>query len=170
MTRVAVVSDSHGGRLHLERFVEFCRTEGIDRVFHLGDIVDDAKWLEKRLEVPLTYVAGNCDYLSHCAREARETVEGKRLLLVHGDRYGVKLGYDRLSYYAEEQMMDVALFGHTHRPFTGFVGKAMLVNPGSLKSGSLCVLEISARDVVPRILDIDEWYSTRKEGGGRAAD
>ena len=163
MTRIAVVSDSHGGTFHLERFVEFCRAEKIDRVFHLGDIVDDAKWLARRLDVPLTGVAGNCDYLNRGAREARETVEGKRFLLVHGDRYGVKLGYDRLSYYAEEQMMDVALFGHTHRPFTGFVGKAMLVNPGSLKSGSLCVLEISARDVVPRILDIDEWYSTRKE-------
>ena len=159
MTRVAVVSDSHGGRLHLERFVEFCRAEGIDRVFHLGDIVDDAKWLERRLEVPLTYVAGNCDYMAREAREVRETVEGKRFLLVHGDRYGVKYGYDKLSYYAEENQMDVALFGHTHRSFAGYVGEALLVNPGALKSGSLCVMEVTPRDIVPRILDIDQWYN-----------
>ncbi len=162
MTRIAVVSDSHGGTLHLERFVEFCREEGIDRVFHLGDVVEDAKWLRKRLDVPLTLVAGNCDYLSHEAREARETVEGKRLLLVHGDRYGVRCGGDRLSYYAEEQMMDAALYGHTHRSFAGYVGKVLLINPGALKDGSLCVLEVSPGDMIPRILDVDEWYRTRR--------
>ena len=169
MTRVAVVSDSHGGRLHLDRFVEFCRAEKIDRVFHLGDIVDDAKWLQKRLEIPLICVAGNCDYMGHEAREARETVEGKRFLLVHGDKYGVKYGCDKLSYYAEENHMDAALFGHTHRPFAGYVGGVLLINPGALKSGSLCVMEVTPRDIVPRILDIDEWFST-KEGGGGAAD
>ena len=161
MTRIAIVSDSHGGKLHLERFVQFCKAEKIDRVFHLGDIVSDAEWLVKRLDVPLTCVAGNCDYIPGFAREARDTVEGKRFLLVHGDRYGVKYGYDRLSYYAEENMMDVALFGHTHRPFAGYVGKVLLVNPGALKSGSLCVMEVSPRDVVPRMLDIDEWFSAR---------
>ena len=166
MTRVAVVSDSHGGSFHLERFVEFCRAEGIDRAFHLGDIVDDAKWLERRLDIPLTFVAGNCDYLSRCAREARETIEGKRFLLVHGDRYGVKLGYDRLSYYAEENGMDAALCGHTHRAFTGMVGQTIVINPGALRDGSLCVLEVSSRDIVPRILDIDQWFSA-KEGIGK---
>ena len=159
MTRVAVVSDSHGGIFHLERFVEFCRAEGIDRVFHLGDIVDDAKWLSRKLDIPLTFVAGNCDYLSRCAREARETIEGKRFLLVHGDKYGVKYTLDRLSYYAEENMMDVALFGHTHRSHTGYVGKALLINPGALKDGSLCVMEVTPQDIVPRILDVDQWFA-----------
>ena len=164
MTRVAVVSDSHGGSFHLERFVEFCKAEGIDRVFHLGDIVDDAKWLQKRLDIPLTFVAGNCDCMARCAREARETIEGKRFLLVHGDRYGVKYGCDRLSYYAEENRMDAALFGHTHRSFAGYVGGALLINPGALKDGSLCVLEVTPRDIVPRILDIDQWFAGRREG------
>ena len=163
MTRIAVVSDSHGGKLHLARFVEFCRSERVEQVFHLGDIVEDARWLERQLDVPLTYVAGNCDYGAHCAREARVTVEGKRFLLVHGDRYGVKYSYDRLSYYAEENAMDAAFFGHTHRSFAGYVGRALLVNPGALKSGSLCLLEATARDIVPRILDIDEWKPSEAE-------
>ena len=156
MTRVAVVSDSHCGTFHLERLVEFCRVEGIDRVFHLGDITDDAGWLQRRLEIPLTGVAGNCDLRG--AREARETVEGKRFLLVHGDKYGVKYTLDRLSYYAEENMMDAALFGHTHRSYSGYVGKALMINPGALKDGSLCVMEVSAKDIVPQIIDVDKWY------------
>ena len=168
MTRIAVVSDSHGGKLHLERFVEFCKAERIDRVYHLGDIVDDAKWLERRLDIPLIYVAGNCDYMAREAREIREireTVEGKRILLVHGDRYGVKYSYDKLSYYAEENMMDAALFGHTHRSFAGYMGNALLINPGALKSGSLCLLEVTPRDIAPRILDVDEWFANHRREG-----
>ena len=156
MTRIGVVSDSHGGRLHLERFVEICRAENFDQVFHLGDVLEDARWLEKNLDVPITSVAGNCDFYAHHPREARVTVEGKRLLLIHGDRYRVKLGYDMLSYYAEENAVDAALFGHTHQPFAGYVGRALLINPGALKNGHYCILEVSAGDIVPRILNMDE--------------
>ena len=156
MTRIGVVSDSHGGRLHLERFVEICRAESFDQVFHLGDVLEDARWLEKNLEVPVTSVAGNCDFYAHHPREARVTVEGKRLLLIHGDRYRVKLGYDMLSYYAEENAVDAALFGHTHQTFAGYVGRALLINPGALKNGHYCILEVSAGDIVPRILNMDE--------------
>ena len=156
MTRIGVVSDSHGGRLHLERFAEICRAEGFDQVFHLGDVLDDARWLEKNLEIPVTSVAGNCDFYAHHPREARVTVEGKRLLLIHGDRYRVKLGYDMLSYYAEENAVDAALFGHTHQPFAGYVGRALLINPGALKNGHYCILEVSAGDILPRILNMDE--------------
>lgn len=157
MTRIAVVSDSHGGRMHLERFAAYCRTERIDQVCHLGDVVEDAKWLRKNLEIPVALVAGNCDYYAHEPRELRFTIEGKRFLLLHGDRYGVKYGYDRLSYYAEEAMADCVLFGHTHRAFAGLVGRALLVNPGALKNGSMCILEVSGEDILPRIIDIDEW-------------
>ena len=156
MTRIGVVSDSHGGRLHLERFVEICRAENFDLVFLLGDVLEDARWLEKNLEIPVTSVAGNCDFYAHHPREARVTVEGKRLLLLHGDRYRVKLGYDMLSYYAEENAVDAALFGHTHQPFAGYVGRALLINPGALKNGHYCILEVSAGDILPRILNMDE--------------
>ena len=156
MTRIGVVSDSHGGRFHLERFVEICRAEGLDQVFHLGDVLEDARWLEKNREIPVASVAGNCDFYAHHPREARVTVEGKRLLLLHGDRYRVKLGYDMLSYYAEENAVDAALFGHTHQPFAGYVGRALLINPGALKNGHYCILEVSAGDIVPRILNMDD--------------
>ncbi len=156
MTRIGVASDSHGGMFHLERFAEICRAEKFDLVFHLGDVLEDARWLERHLDIPVTSVAGNCDFYGHHQREARLTVEGKRLLLLHGDRFRVKYGYDSLSYYAEENAMDAALFGHTHRSFAGYVGRALLVNPGALKNGSYCVLELSKTDIVPRICNTDE--------------
>lgn len=159
MTRIAVISDSHGGSYHLERLCRLCQWGGYDMIFHLGDVLSDVAFLRRRLEIPITCVAGNCDLYSKEPREARVTVEGKRFLLLHGDRYGVKYGYDRLSYYAEEARADCTLFGHTHHAFAGYVGNALLVNPGALKDGSMCVLEVSQGDIIPRMVDIDAILS-----------
>lgn len=157
MKRIAVISDSHGGMLHLERFCRLCDWGKYDMIFHLGDVVDDAALLRRRLSTPIHNVAGNCDFRgSGAPRELEISVEGRGFLLLHGDRYGVKYGYDRLSYYAEEKMADCTLFGHTHLPFAGIVGGALLVNPGALKSGDMCVLEVSEKDILPRLMNIDE--------------
>lgn len=157
MSRIVVVSDSHGGKLHLDRLIEYCRSEPVDQICHLGDVVEDALYLRRMLEIPVALVAGNCDFCAREPRELRFSMEGKRFLLLHGDRYGVKYGYDRLSYYAEEAQADCTLFGHTHRAFAGYVGGALLVNPGALKNGSMCLLEIGGGDIIPRLMDIDDW-------------
>lgn len=162
MMRIAVCSDSHNGQMHLERFALLCEREAVDRIFFLGDVVEDARWLRRRLPlIPIDLVAGNCDFMSHEAREARVTIEGKRFLLVHGDKFGVKYGYTNLSYYAEENRMDAALFGHTHTSYAAYVGGALLINPGALCRGSLCLMEVTQKDIVPRILDVDVWYQNQ---------
>lgn len=159
--RIAVVSDSHQGSVHLQRFVEYCKAENIEQVFHLGDVMEDVRFLEQNLSIPVAAVAGNCDVFSRQHREVIVKLEGKRFLLVHGDKFGVKYGYERLSYYAEEKMVDAALFGHTHAAFIGMVGNALLINPGALRNGSMCIMDVSAKDIVPRIIDIDKWYDER---------
>lgn len=158
MMRVAVCSDSHHGMLHLERFAEYCRREGIDQVCHLGDVVEDALWLRKNLCIPVALVAGNCDHYSKEPRFQTFRLSGKRFILVHGDRFDVKFGCDRLSYFAEEQNADIALFGHTHKPFCGYVGNALLINPGALKDGIFCMLEVDEKDIIPHSIDIDQWW------------
>lgn len=157
--RLAIVSDSHQGMVHLKRFIEYCQKEKIDQVFHLGDVLDDVRFLQDNMDIPVASVAGNCDFFSHHHREIMLTLEGRRFLLVHGDKFGVKMGYERLSYYAEEKMADVAVFGHTHSPFIGMMGNVLMINPGALRNGSMCFVELSAKDILPRVIDIDKWYS-----------
>lgn len=159
--RVAIVSDSHQGMVHLKRFVQYCREEKIEQVIHLGDVMEDVRYLQDEMEIPVASVAGNCDVFSRHHREIVLPLEGKRFLLVHGDKFGVKYGYERLSYYAEEKMVDAALFGHTHSAFIGMVGNALLINPGALRNGSMCFMDVSAKDIVPRIIDIDKWFNER---------
>ena len=83
-------------------------------------------------------VRGNCDSpLCPAPAERVEALGGARILLAHGDRYGVKTSLTRLSYRAEELACQAAFFGHTHRAFCGYVGGALLLNPGALRDGEL---------------------------------
>ena len=149
MVKLGVVSDSHGASHWVERFLETANREGYDAVFHLGDIRSDARWLERRLKMPLLAVAGNCDYYSSCAREVFANYEGHRILAVHGHLQDVKWGLERLSYYAEEMGADIALYGHTHDAGACYTGSVLTMNPGALLHGEYGELLLDGRRVVP---------------------
>ena len=156
MIKLGIVSDSHGRDIQLERFADLCRTKQYDAVFHLGDVRDDAKWLENNISIPLISVAGNCDPFSRHQREVLVRFGDQRILAVHGDAQGVKYGYERLSYYAEDKGAQIALFGHTHRQFIGWLGQVMLVNPGALRNGDYAEITIDGTDVEPRGLNLND--------------
>lgn len=157
MTRLGIVSDSHDRGLWLERFLAVCQREKYDAVFHLGDLCSDARWLERRLDMPLISVAGNCDYFAHNqARMARSSYGPHRIVAVHGHLQDVKYGYERLSYYAEENNATLALFGHTHRAFAGFVGGVLLVNPGALMDGRYAELLLDGERAIPYLKSLKE--------------
>ncbi len=153
MVRLAVISDSHWSRTRVEMFANLAKKENFDAILHLGDGVSDAKWLAKNLSVPVRYVSGNCDPKWSCERELRLSYEHVRLLCVHGDLYNVKYDPSGLSYHAEEIGAQVVLFGHTHRAYAGFVGRVMMVNPGSLRDGKYAVLEIDGSRANPYLKD-----------------
>ena len=156
MVKLGVVSDSHDRTLWLERYLALCQREKYDCVFHLGDLRSDARWLERRLDMPVISVAGNCDVFTDHQQEARATYEGHALLAVHGHRQNVKYGYDALSYYAEERGAQIALFGHTHRAYVGWLGRVMLMNPGALMDGCYGELILDGERVVPYLKNLKD--------------
>lgn len=149
MKRLFVMSDSHRGTGMLELTAEHIAENRYDMLIHLGDVCRDAEWLEQQLGRQVISVPGNCDFFSHEAREEELFVENVKILLTHGDGFGVKTGLDRLSYYAEERGCQLALFGHTHSPFSGYVGKSLLVNPGALLDGRAALIEIDGERIIP---------------------
>lgn len=154
MVRLGIISDSHGGMVRLEQFARLAEREKLDAIIHLGDGLSDAKWLRKNVSMPVHFVAGNCDWPGSAPREARLSFGGVQMLAVHGDKYGVKLDYGPLSYYAEEAGAAIALFGHTHQPFAGYVGGVMLLNPGALNAGKYAILEIEKGNAVPFLKEL----------------
>lgn len=154
MKRLFVISDTHDATGMLELAAQHIEENAYNMIIHLGDVRRDAEWLEERLGREIIGVAGNCDFFSHDSREEEFFVEKVKLLLCHGDKYGVKSGYDRLSYYAEERGCQLALFGHTHQSFSGYVGRTLLVNPGTLLNARAAAIDIDGDKIIPRIMRI----------------
>ena len=84
-----------------------------------------------------------------------ETLGGVRFFLTHGDRYGVKSSLTHLSYRAEELAMPGgAVRAYAPTPFCGYVGAALLLNPGALRDGNWAELTLKDGSIVPRLLSL----------------
>lgn len=128
--KILVLSDSHG---NLSNMVRAVTAENPRLIFHLGDCWRDAEQLHDRYpEIPLHQVPGNCDYRSFEPAEQLLCLEDNRILLCHGHTYGVKQSLLTAGYTAEEQDLDLFLFGHTHKPLVDRRGKTWFLNPGSI--------------------------------------
>ena len=153
MPKLMVLSDSHRASEKIARAAEIYKQGGFDAAVHLGDVFPDARKFAALTGCTPLCVRGNCDGPFADAPDERiETLAGAKLLLAHGDRYGVKSSLTRLSYRAEELGCALALFGHTHRAFCGYVGAALLVNPGALRDGNYAEIALEAGKIVPRLL------------------
>ena len=127
---ILVLSDSHGNLHNMIRAVE---QTSPDILFHLGDFWRDGEALHDHFpELPFYQVPGNCDFRSAEPPELLLTITDKRILLCHGHTYGVKQSLLRAGYAADEQQLNLFLFGHTHRPLVDRRGSTLFLNPGSI--------------------------------------
>lgn len=156
MTRVGVISDTHG-RLRPEIFPHL---DGVNHILHAGDI-GDLDILDTLAAVaPLTAVYGNTDDFGMrrlVPETARLDAEDLRIFVVHGHQLGspTPMLLDRA--YPEG---DVIVFGHTHRPLVERIGERLFLNPGSagpqrfrLKP-SIAILELSAGRANTRLIEL----------------
>ena len=125
--RVIVCSDSHGRREILQKaLVRY----PCDAVIHLGDHQKDMLSIILPENIRVESVRGNCDIGGD--EEKLIELEGKKVLITHGHRYGVKGSLDALKSRMKETGADIVLYGHTHVPEYEFYGRGLLLNPGAL--------------------------------------
>ena len=128
--KILVLSDSHG---NMDNMVQAVEREQPAMIFHLGDCWRDGMRLHKWFpELPFEQVPGNCDFRSLEAAEKLLFLGDKRVLLCHGHTYGVKQSLTAAGLAAEDQNLDLFLFGHTHKPLVDMRGKTLFLNPGSI--------------------------------------
>ena len=162
-----ILSDSHG---HPDRVAEAIRRVRPDGLLFAGDGLRDLTYCD--LPCPLWAVRGNCDWLSSplilggvaCVPEEEEliTLEGVRILLIHGHKYGVKGGLGQAILRATHLEADVLIFGHTHVPLElrltpdrayeyAVTKPLILLNPGSLgdREASFGTLTIRGGQILP---------------------
>jgi len=125
--RLGVISDTHG----LLRPQVFELFRKVDHILHGGDV---GKWdvlLELETIAPVTAVYGNSDGLEIRAKlpQVAETeLDGFQIVVTHGDQFGSP---NPAKLQAAFPDAEIIVFGHSHRPLLGLVGKTVTVmNPG----------------------------------------
>ena len=127
--KILIISDSHGNDSAVASAIY---KECPDAIIHLGDGCTD---IPESLDFPCYQVCGNCDSFT-CNLPNKQIIEleGVRIFMTHGHLYNVKTTMSSIYLAALEANADIALFGHTHMPFTDINPQnPALFNPGSIR-------------------------------------
>src|SRR5260370_21823571 len=170
---VGVVADTHCPEF-MDRLPDrlFEVLKGVQLILHAGDI-NAASTLDALARIaPVEAVRGDHDRALDSLPTTRElTVEGKRIVVVHGNRsrwveephtllWTLSLGYFRPHRGLPRRLRrlfpdaDVIVFGHTHRAHMRRVDGVLLFNPGG-------VHQWNAASVKRRLEQRPAWF----EGG-----
>lgn len=130
--KILICSDTHRKDDNLQKVIK--EQAPLDMLIHLGDAEGSdpliAGWVNEGCE--LAMVMGNNDFFSPLERELELELGPHRILLTHGHYYNVSLGVDYLREEAIERGCDIAMYGHTHRPYLEKGKEVTILNPGSL--------------------------------------
>ncbi len=155
--RIFILSDTHGNFAQAVRLVS--EAGPADLVIHLGDEFEDGALVGQFCQIPVLAVPGNCD--PGCSEPRTKVMEiaGRRILLTHGDSYGVKNGLANLIKRARSEQAEIVLFGHTHQALVRQTDGLFLINPGTLQHRAPCqsyaILEIAEAAVAATIVTLD---------------
>jgi putative phosphoesterase len=150
-TRVGVVADTHCPEF-LDRLPNriFQVLEGVDLVLHAGDIDSEDTLAALGRLGPVEAVRGDHDgSLTNLPASREVTVEGKRIVVVHGQRsrwleepntllWTLSLGYFRPHHGLPRALRrrfphaDAIVYGHTHRARVETIDGVLLFNPGGV--------------------------------------
>lgn len=142
---ITVVSDTHNDINTLNKVLELSKNS--DAIFHLGDNIADARYIQEKFKGKVYMVKGNCDYDSNGEEELLVELQGKKFLLTHGHNYGVNYDVSKIYYRGLELGVNCVFFGHTHRKLSIEEEGTYIFNPGSASlardgSNSIGYLEI----------------------------
>ena len=173
MITIPIASDAHGYGARVKNILEklIAIKEEPSAIIFLGD--GARNFLMSVPDGIKTYaVLGNCDDTSVFGAdiydaegalvpfERIEDIGGKRVLMMHGHKYGVKVELSRAIARANSVGADILLFGHTHIPLERTYPRGTCVgdvclsktlhvfNPGALANGSFGLLTIKDGEIL----------------------
>ena len=130
--KILVFSDSHGNDLYMQKAIKMHPDAEV--LIYLGDGVPDFLFLPNGNSAKL-YVRGNCDWqpsYSNIPTVDSITLEGKKIVFLHGHTHGAKGGMSILKSLATDMSADVLLFGHTHQRLEHYDDGIYYMNPGTI--------------------------------------
>ncbi|WP_314828335.1 RdgB/HAM1 family non-canonical purine NTP pyrophosphatase [Oribacterium parvum] len=130
--KILVVSDNHRKLDNIYQLLE--ENPDISYFIHLGDSEGSEDAIRTHLPKGCEsyFVQGNNDFFAYLPKEIEMRLGKERLFLTHGHLYGVGFDLQGLADEARARNCSMALFGHTHRPFSRVVNGVLCINPGSI--------------------------------------
>ena len=126
-----------------------------DMLVHCGDVEGREIFIEALVDCPCCIVAGNNDFFSDLPREEEIELDGNKVLVTHGNYYGVSMDISGVAEEAKSRDCDAVFFGHTHKPVIEEIDGVLAINPGSLsyprqegRQPSYAIMEIDRRGKV----------------------
>lgn len=158
--KLGVLADSHDNRDAVGDILSVFLRQRVETILHLGDVCAPSILEPYRASgIPILGVFGNND----TDRAGLQDVSGNRfhrgphLCEIGGRRILMAHIFDELQgEIGEGGKFDLILFGHTHRPLTMRVGRALVINPGEacgFMSGRPTCAVIDLETMSARILD-----------------
>lgn len=137
--KIGILSDTHGNLESTAKAVRRFQENGVEMVFHCGDIGSFDVLTELAvLQVPVHAVLGNMDFFTDEWKYFPDNLGvhlhghfadieagGKRFALLHGDNHNRMLKIRAADAY------DFVLTGHTHSFHDCVLGRARHINPGA---------------------------------------
>ena len=149
-TRIGVVADTHSPEF-LDRLPDrlFAVLRGVDLILHAGDVGGLETIAELERIAPVEAVGGDHDGGLSLPANREVTVEGRRIVLVHGNRsrwieepqtliWTLSLGHLHPNKSLPRALLrrfagaDAIVFGHTHRAHVEVRDSTLLFNPGGV--------------------------------------
>jgi len=151
MKNIIVISDSHEMMPRDDALWQVL--DEADYIIHLGDGIKDINILKQIYgKDKVIYVLGNCDTYNGEAFKIVE-IEGVKLLLTHGHKFGVKNDLTDLAFECKYQNVQYGFYGHTHIAKVDEIEGVTLINPGSIGFGnSYCYVNIAKNNLVYKIV------------------
>lgn len=145
MTKILVVSDTHGNKDNLKKLVQ---SDSFEYVLFLGDCLSDVQGITT---TNLCCVKGNWDIDFKTPNEAILNVEGVNIFFTHGHKYSVKSGLGGLVSVAKKENCNLVCYGHTHIQNYVQIDGIGFLNPGAFSNfkGGKCtyaVVEINNKN------------------------
>jgi putative phosphoesterase len=135
--KIGLISDTHDNIENILKAVTAFKDENVDVVLHAGDYVFP-KSVESFAGVKLIGVLGNNDTDVSGLSESFDKIQGELKGEIFEPIYdGIKFAVyhgtssSRRDLLAKSGNYDVFIHGHTHRKVVNYIGKTLVINPGT---------------------------------------
>jgi uncharacterized protein len=135
--KIAIISDIHDNIINLEKCLEWCRDEKIEKIICCGDVTnaETVNFLSKNFQGEIYMIRGNMEIykdeeiidiknIKYLDRFNIINLDGKNIGLCHEPFF-----IDQVSKLGD---CEIIFYGHTHKPWINERGKMKIVNPGTL--------------------------------------